>query len=91
MKRLKIKSGLKFFCCWALLLQLINQSIDPVRHQNIINGEITFQEDLSVNKIESIYEFVVEHLLKKDVPETQNSANQLLAKAFIVFHQNQIL
>lgn len=90
MKFLKIKTGLKFFCCWALLLQLINLSIDPARHQNFINGEITFEEDLSINKIESIYELILEHLFKKDVPETQNAADHSLAKTFIVFYQNPV-
>ena len=84
---LKFKGGLKNLCCWILLLQLFNLSIDPARHQNFINGQFTFQEDLSINKIESIYELISEHIFKKDVPETQNSTNQSFAKAFIVFHQ----
>lgn len=88
MKFLKIKIGLKYICCWALLLQLINLSIDPARHQNFINGELTFKEDLSINKIESIYELLVEHLFKKDVPETQNAADHSLTKTFIVFYQS---
>lgn len=91
MKFLKIKIGLKYICCWALLLQLMNLSIDPARHQNFINGKLTFEEDLSINKIESIYELVLEHLFKKDVPETQNAADHSLAKTFIVFCQSPVL
>ena len=90
MKFLRIKIGLKYICFWALLLQLVNLSIDPARHQNFINGELTFEEDLSVNKIESIYELVVEHLFKKDVPETQNAADHAAAKTFIIFYQSPI-
>ena len=83
----KIKIGLRHFCCWILLLQLLNLSIDPVRHQNLINGELTFQEDLSINKIESLYELVLEYVFKKDVPETQDHANHSTAKAFFFYHQ----
>lgn len=87
MKFLKIKIALKYICCWALLLQLMNLSIDPARHQNFINGEFTFEEDLSVNKIESVYELVAEYLFKTDIPEAQNSDTHLLVKTFIIFHQ----
>ena len=83
----KIKIGLRHFCCWILLLQLLNLSIDPPRHQNVINGELTFQEDLTINKIESLYELIVEHLFKKDVPETQDNANHSISKAFFFYHQ----
>ena len=88
MKLVKIKKGSKIICCWLLLLQLMNLSIDPARHQNFINGELTFQEDLSVNKIESVYELIAEYLFKKDIPETQNAADQSLVKTFIVFYQS---
>lgn len=84
---LKIKNGLKHVCCWILLLQLTNLSIDAGRHQNVINGQLTFQEDLSINKMESIYELISEYLFKKDVPETQNSDHHSLVKTFIIFHQ----
>lgn len=87
MQWLKFKGGLKNLCCWVLLLQLINLSIDPAKHQNFVNGELTFQEDLSVNKIESIYELISEHIFKKDVPESQNADNHSLVKTFIIFHQ----
>lgn len=74
-------------CCWALLLQLINLSIDPARHGNYIDGKFTFQEDLSVNKIESVYELIAEYVFKRDIPEAQNADTHLLAKTFIIFHQ----
>jgi len=89
MKFLRGKLGLKHLFCWALLLQMVNLSINPVRHQNYINGQYTFQEDLRINKIESIYELILEHIFKKDVPETQDSAEQGLVKAAFVWQQVQ--
>ena len=87
MQWLKNKGGLKYICCWVLLLQLINLSIDPARHGDYINGKFTFQEDLSQNKIESVYELVSEYLFKKDIPEAQNADTHSLVKSFIIFHQ----
>jgi len=89
MKFLRRKLGLKYLFCWALLLQMVNLSINPVRHENYINGQYTFQEDLRINKIESIYELILEHIFKKDVPETKDSAEQGLVKAAFVWQQVQ--
>jgi len=91
MKFLRSKIGLKYLFCWALLLQMVNLSINPVRHQNYINGQYTFQEDLRINKIESIYELILEHIFKKDVPETQDSAEEGLVKAAFVWQQVQYI
>jgi hypothetical protein len=88
MKIVKIRSGLKYLACWVMLLQLINLSIDPATHQNFVNGAITYQDDLSLNKIESLSELILENIFKKDIPETQSATNHALAKTFIVFHQN---
>lgn len=74
-----------------MLLQLINLSIDPATHQNYINGAFTYQEDLSLNKIESLSELTLEYVFKKDVPESQNAANHALVKTFIVFYQSASL
>jgi len=84
----KIKKGLNSFCCWLLIVQLINLSIDPPRHQNLIEGKFTYQEDLSINKIESIYELITEHVFKINVPETQDSTHHGTVKTFIVFYQS---
>ncbi len=89
MKFLRRKLGLKYLFCWALLLQMVNLSINPVRNENYINGQYTFQEDLRINKIESIYELILEHIFKKDVPETQDSAEQGLVKAAFIWQQVQ--
>ena len=84
----KIKKGLNSFCCWLLIVQLINLSIDPPRHQNLIEGKFTYQEDLSINKIESIYELITEHVFKINVPETQDATHHGTVKTFIVFYQS---
>ncbi|RZK38481.1 MAG: hypothetical protein EOO90_22175 [Pedobacter sp.] len=84
----RIKTGLKYLCCWALLLQMLNLSIDPARHANYIDGQITFQEDLSINKIESFSELLLEKLFDKNIPEIQDQAHHSLVKAFFFFHQN---
>ena len=91
MKIVKVISSLKYLACWVMLLQLINLSIDPAMHQNYINGAFTYQEDLSLNKIESLSELILEYVFKKDVPESQNSVNHSLAKTFIVFYQSAAL
>ena len=74
-----------------MLLQLINLSVDPATHQNYINGAFTYQEDLSLNKIESLSELILEYVFKKDVPESQNATHHALAKTFIVFYQSAAL
>jgi hypothetical protein len=76
-------AGLTFFrklLCFLLLLQMINISVDPMRHLNIIDGKATYQEDLSINKVESIYELIVENLLDQDVPEAQDNDQNGLQK-----------
>lgn len=78
--RLRFK---KIFC-WLLLMQLVNLSISPARqHLQIINGQATYLEDLTVNNIESIYEFVQERFFKKDVPEKQDVHDQAQGKIFV--------
>jgi hypothetical protein len=54
---------------WVLLLQVINISIDPIDPVSDKLGRLNTQEDLSINDIESIYEFVSEQFLGLDVPE----------------------
>lgn len=54
---------------WVLLIQIINISIDPSDPVSDKLGRLALQEDLSVNEIESIYEFVSEHYLGVDIPE----------------------
>lgn len=54
---------------WVLLIQIINISIDPSDPVSDKLGRLALQEDLSINEIESIYEFVSEHYLGVDIPE----------------------
>lgn len=54
---------------WVLLIQIVNISIDPIDPIFDKSGSLAFEEDLSVNDIESIYEFVSEQCLGIDVPE----------------------
>lgn len=86
MKNLVGRLNLKMICCWLLLLQMVNLSINPIRHQNYIHGVYTIREDLSVNKIESIYELISEYVFKKNVPETQDAGEQGLVKVAVFFH-----
>ncbi|MCE2995316.1 MAG: hypothetical protein ACK5RG_12785 [Cyclobacteriaceae bacterium] len=60
---------LKSFIVWVLLIQIINISIDPLDPVSDKLGRFTLQEDLSINEIESIYEFVSEQCLGVDIPE----------------------
>lgn len=87
MKTSVAKLNLKMACCWLLLLQMVNLSINPIRHQNYINGIYTFKEDLSINKIESIYELIAEYVFKKNVPETQDTGEEGISKIAILFFQ----
>jgi hypothetical protein len=89
MKSKRIKLG-KYILGWALLLQMINLSVDPMRHANLVNGSYTFQEDLKINKIESLSEIILEKLFKKDVPETQDNQQIGLIKVAFVLNQQPI-
>ncbi|WP_256004889.1 MULTISPECIES: hypothetical protein [Pedobacter] len=68
------------FISYMLLLQMINLSISPARHLAVVNGQPTYMEDLSVNRIESIYELVSEFLFQKSVPETQDQGDDGILK-----------
>lgn len=87
MSILKEKLNFKLICCWLLLLQMVNLSINPIRHQSLINGKYTYLEDLRINKIESLYELILEHVFKKNVPETQDSGEQALLKVAVYYQQ----
>jgi hypothetical protein len=74
------------FLLWALLLQMVNLSVDPARHLNIVGGKYTISEDLSVNKMESVYELVLEYVFKIEVPETQDAEEELLQKTGLTYY-----
>ena len=69
MKKRSVKDLIVTCVAWVLLIQLINISIDPIAPISDKLGRLAFEEDLSVNDIESIYELVSEQYLGIDVPE----------------------
>lgn len=71
MKKAPIRIIFTRILTWILLIQIVNISIDSTDALPIIDslGLLTAHEDLSVNDIESIYEFVSESCLGVDVPE----------------------
>ncbi len=70
-----------------LLLQTVNLSLNPERHLNFISGKATYLEDLRINKLESISEFVLEYMLGFDVPETQDADDDTAGKIFVMHVQ----
>ncbi len=70
---------------FLLLLQIINISIDPIDPISIKLGRLTAQEDLSINDIESIYEFISEQCLGVDVPEHDEDDESGLIKAIDIY------
>lgn len=54
---------------WILLIQIVNISVDPADPFIEVLGIQPGGEDLSINDIESIYEFVSEQCLGVDIPE----------------------
>lgn len=73
------------FICWVLLIQLINLSTDPVDQINFKNGYATFEEDLSINEIESFYELVLEDFFHKNVPESDENDGDAFIKVFDLY------
>jgi hypothetical protein len=84
-KQLYISRFFKSFLVWGLLLQMINLSVDPARHLNIVGGKYTISEDLSINKMESVYELVLEYVFKIEVPETQDAEEEVLQKTGLTY------
>lgn len=85
MKIKAVKKILKKFVCWVLLLQMINISIDPPDLKHFKNGSITQKEDLSVNEIESIYEFISEVIFEKYVHESDENDMDTISKTFNLY------
>ena len=70
---------------------MINLSLNPARHLNVVAGEVTVAEDLSINKIESIYELVLEYIFKVDVPETQDADEDGLQKPSLIYCMTEVV
>jgi hypothetical protein len=69
MRKSSIKDIIVQCVAWVLLIQIVNISIDPIDHVSDKLGRLAFEEDLSVNDIESIYELFSEQYLGIDIPE----------------------
>ena len=69
MKKKSVKRIIIQFIALVLLVQVINISIDPMDPVSDKLGRLATHEDLSINDVESIYEFVSEQFLGIDVPE----------------------
>lgn len=75
MRKRSVKDVIVMCVAWVLLIQIINISIDPIDPIFDKSGSLAFEEDLSVNDIESIYELVSEQCLGIDVPEQDDDEN----------------
>jgi len=85
MKRVITSRLLNQLVSFLLLIQIINISIDPIDPISIKLGRLTFQEDLSINDIESIYEFISEQCLGVDVPEYEEDDENAVIKIIDVY------
>lgn len=67
---------------WILLIQMINICTDPIDSLNIKFGEILASEDLTINEIESICEFIAEKVFNKQIPEYDENDEDSFNKFF---------
>ena len=81
-------SYLRKLIAFFLLIAIVNTTIDPPDFLKNIDADIELEEDLSVNEIESIAEFVLEHGMDMDnaVPETDDSDTENLLKKYEVLN-----
>lgn len=84
MDSVTIKSWIKKIICWVLLIQMVNLSMDPIDQINLKNGH-TYEEDLSINEIESVYELVSESVFDQDVPEADEQDEDAYVKIFNLY------
>lgn len=87
MKSISITTAVQKIICWVLLIQMINLCTDPIDQIYFKNGHTTHEEDLSINEIESVYEFVSENVFDQDVPETDERDEDAFVKTFHLYHQ----
>jgi hypothetical protein len=85
MRRNLIKNIIKQVVCWILLLQIINISIDPPDLKHLRSGSITGEENLSVNKIESVYELIVEGVSDEEVPESEEDEIDTTSQSLVLY------
>ena len=66
---------------WVLLIQVINLSIDPVDPLTYKLGRVS--EDLTINDVESIFEFIAETFTSVEIPESDEDDINTFSKIFI--------
>lgn len=80
-----IQNIIKQVVCWILLLQIFNISINPPDLKQQKFGSIADKEDLLINKIESVYELVVEGVSDEEIPETDEDEIDTTSQFFVLF------
>lgn len=85
-----LKNIINQVVCWILLLQMVNISIDPpdLKHQK--HNTITYKEDLSINKIESVYEMLAEGIFEVEIPESDEKEIDSSSPSFELYFFNGI-
>jgi len=64
-----IKHFVQQIICWALLLQMINVSIDPPDIRLAKTQNKPEKKEVVINDVESVYEMISEGVFDTDVPE----------------------
>lgn len=66
---------------WILLIQVINLSVDPIDPLTYKLGRVS--EDLAINDIESIFEFIAETCTNLEIPESDEDDINSFSKIFM--------
>ncbi|MBC8109790.1 MAG: hypothetical protein H7Y04_01880 [Verrucomicrobia bacterium] len=77
MKKQK-KYSFRQFICFVLAMLVLNVSVDPIDGDFILDGVVQITEDLSINEMESIAEWVLEEGLNIEnaIPEQDETDNE---------------
>jgi hypothetical protein len=88
--KMNLIKNIKLVVCWILFLQLINISINPPDLQHPKFSSITNKEDLTINKIESVYELIVEGVSDEEVPESDEDETDTTSQSFVLYFFSKI-
>jgi hypothetical protein len=80
-----IKNIIKQVVCWILLLQMINISIDPRDLKRANYSPITYNENFSIDEIESVYELIAEGVFDKEVPASNEDEIDTFSPSFELY------
>ena len=77
----------------ALIVVVLNVSIDPPDLLKNLDNDIALEEDTSINEMESISEVVLEQVLDLDnaIPETDDEETETYLKKVEIFQSNYVL